>query len=174
MMMAMVGRNRDEDATAAGFPMLKRKIRPGLGGDIVERPTRPRQQDELAGKFRDGKTFILTDLRYRFTLQNRRGSATNIQGGLEDLGYEIGRMRKKEGKKKEPKSRERKQKEEQILSRSGRFDLSPAHHRMHHRSRQRGHRGRDSASHRRGHYHAPQSTVQVVLSLHGRHGRYGV
>lgn len=104
MMMAMVGRNRDEDATAADFPMLKRKIRPGLGGDIVERPTRPRQQDELAGKFRDGKTFILTDLRYRFTSQNRRGSATNIQGGLEDLGYEIGRMRKKEGKKKEPKA----------------------------------------------------------------------
>ena len=54
-----------------------------------------------------GSLEILTDLRYRFTLQNRRGSATNIQGGLEDLEYEVGRMRKKEGKKKEPRNRKK-------------------------------------------------------------------
>ena len=164
-MMAMVGRNRDEDATAAGFPMLKRKIRPGLGGDIVEQPTRPRQQDELAGKFRD---LDGPSVQVHFAEQKRICDQHPRRIGRSGV-----RDRADEEERRE-EERAEKQKEEQILSRSGRFDLSPAHHRMHHRSRQRGRRGRDSASHRRGHYHAPQSTVQVVLSLHGRHGRYGV
>lgn len=83
-MIVMIGRIKDDDASSADFLPLKRKMNPGLGGSVAERPARPKQQDELAGKFRNGKAFILTDLRYRYSSQNGRGSATNIQGGLAD------------------------------------------------------------------------------------------
>lgn len=83
-MIVMIGRVKDDDASSADFLPLKRKMNPGLGGSVAERPARPKQQDELAGKFGNGKAFILTDLRYRYSSQNSRGSATNIRGGLAD------------------------------------------------------------------------------------------
>eukprot|EP00435_Cladocopium_sp_Y103_P064060 s913_g25.t1 len=61
-MMAMVGMNDDAKATSSKYLAAKRELRPGLGGTIVHQPDTAKDRDELAGQFRTGKTFLLTDL----------------------------------------------------------------------------------------------------------------
>ncbi|CAL1137578.1 unnamed protein product [Cladocopium goreaui] len=46
-----------------------------------------REKDELAGKFRFGKTILITDLNYR--CQSHSRGTTNIQYGLDELGYVV-------------------------------------------------------------------------------------
>ena len=46
-----------------------------------------KEKDELAGKFRFGKTILVTDLNYKCH-SNSRGT-TNIQYGLDELGYVV-------------------------------------------------------------------------------------
>jgi hypothetical protein len=87
-MMAMVGRNDDSQATSSKYLVCKRNLRAGLGKSIVDRPLAQKENDELAGRFRFGKTFLLTDLRYRCT--SNTGGMRNIQYGLDDLGYAVG------------------------------------------------------------------------------------
>ena len=59
----------------------------GIGGTIVDRPMVRKEKDELAGKFRFGKTILITDLKYRCQ-SNSRGT-TNIQYGLDEMGYVV-------------------------------------------------------------------------------------
>ena len=59
----------------------------GIGGTIVERPWMRKEKDELAGKFRFGKTILATDLVYKCS-SNARGM-TNIQYGLDEMGYAV-------------------------------------------------------------------------------------
>eukprot|EP00435_Cladocopium_sp_Y103_P007021 s7803_g2.t1 len=86
-MMAMVGLNDDARASSSKYLSLKKDLRPGLGGTIVPDPDVAKERDELAGQFRTGKTFLLTDLRYRCA--SNKGGLTNIQAGLEELGYQV-------------------------------------------------------------------------------------
>ncbi|CAL1127009.1 unnamed protein product [Cladocopium goreaui] len=46
-----------------------------------------REKDELAGKFRFGKTILITDLNYK--CQANSGGTTNIQYGLDEMGYVV-------------------------------------------------------------------------------------
>ena len=55
--------------------------------DHVERPLVRKEKDELAGKFRYGKTILITDLVYKCN-SNARGM-TNIQYGLDEMGYAV-------------------------------------------------------------------------------------
>ena len=82
--MAMVGMNDDAQASSSKYLPCKRNLRPGLGGQIVENPRAQKESDELAGKFRSGKTYLLTDLRYKCT--SNQGGMTDIQYGLDELG----------------------------------------------------------------------------------------
>ncbi|CAL1173959.1 unnamed protein product [Cladocopium goreaui] len=59
----------------------------GIGGTIVDNPSMRKEKDELAGKFRFGKTILVTDLNYK-CYSNSRGT-TNIQYGLDDLGFVV-------------------------------------------------------------------------------------
>ena len=86
-MMAMVGKNDDAQATSSSYFTPKRNLMSGLGGSIVEHPLVRKGKDELAGKFRYGKTILITDLMYKCS-SNTRGM-TNIQYGLDELGYTI-------------------------------------------------------------------------------------
>ena len=43
--------------------------------------------DELAGKFRFGKTFLITDLVYK--CKSNASGTTNIQYGLDEMGYAV-------------------------------------------------------------------------------------
>ena len=61
----------------------------GIGGTIVEKPLVRKETDELAGKFRSGKTILITDLVYKCN-SNARGT-TNIQYGLDEMGYALPR-----------------------------------------------------------------------------------
>ena len=76
-MMAMVGMNDDAQASSSKYLSCKRNLRPGLGGGIVENPLVQKESDELAGKFRSSKTYLLTELRYKCT--SNQGGLTNIQ-----------------------------------------------------------------------------------------------
>lgn len=78
--MAMVGMNDDAKASSSKYLPCKRNLRPGLGGQIVENPLSQKESDELAGKFRSGKTYLLTDLRYK---------CTSNQGGVTNPGHRI-------------------------------------------------------------------------------------
>jgi hypothetical protein len=64
-MMAMVGKNDDAQATSSSYFTPKRNLMSGLGGSIVEHPLVRKGKDELAGKFRYGKTILITDLMYK-------------------------------------------------------------------------------------------------------------
>ncbi|CAL1156060.1 unnamed protein product, partial [Cladocopium goreaui] len=46
-----------------------------------------KEKDELAGKFRFGKTILITDLNYK--CQANSGGTTNIQYGLDEMGYVV-------------------------------------------------------------------------------------
>ena len=59
----------------------------GHHGAIVDSPSVRKQTDELAGKFRFGKTILITDLNYKCQ-SNSRGT-TNIQYGLDEMGYVV-------------------------------------------------------------------------------------
>ena len=59
----------------------------GIGGTIVDKPMVRKEKDELAGKFRFGKTILITDLNYKCQ-SNSRGT-TNIQYGLDEMGYAV-------------------------------------------------------------------------------------
>ncbi|CAL1132075.1 unnamed protein product [Cladocopium goreaui] len=59
----------------------------GIGGTIVDKPMVRKEKDELAGKFRFGKTILITDLNYK--CQANSGGTTNIQYGLDEMGYVV-------------------------------------------------------------------------------------
>ena len=60
---------------------MKRGLMSGIGGTIEERPLVLKEKDVLAGKFRFGKTILITDLVYKCS-SNARGM-TNVQYGLD-------------------------------------------------------------------------------------------
>ena len=68
----------------ANYDKWKRGLMSGIGGTIVDKPMVRKEKDELAGKFRFGKTILITDLNYRCQ-SNSRGT-TNIQYGLDEMG----------------------------------------------------------------------------------------
>ena len=86
-MMVMIDKNTDAQATSNGYYQWKRGLMSGIGGTIVERPLARKETDELAGKFRYGRTILITDLMYR--CQSNAGGMTNIQYGLDEMGYAI-------------------------------------------------------------------------------------
>jgi len=73
-MMVMIGKNSDAQATSNGYYQWKRGLMSGIGGTIVERPLVRKEKDELAGKFRYGRTILITDLMYR--CQSNAGGMT--------------------------------------------------------------------------------------------------
>ena len=84
-MTVMINMNDDMQATDRDYDKWKRGLMSGIGGTIVEKPSVRKETDELAGKFRFGKTILTTDLVYKCS-SNARGT-TNIQYGLDELGY---------------------------------------------------------------------------------------
>ena len=86
-MTVMVNMNDDMQATDREYVKWKRCLMSGIGGTIVERPSVRKEKDVLAGKFRFGKTILITDLVYKCS-SNARGM-TNIQYGLDEMGYAI-------------------------------------------------------------------------------------
>ena len=61
-MTVMVNMNDDMQATDREYVKWKRCLMSGIGGTIVERPSVRKEKDVLAGKFRFGKTILITDL----------------------------------------------------------------------------------------------------------------
>ena len=86
-MTVMVVKNDDAQATDRTYDKWKRGLMSGIGGTIVDRPSVRKEKDELAGKFRYGKTILVTDLNYKCH-PNSKGT-TNIQYGLDELGYVV-------------------------------------------------------------------------------------
>ena len=86
-MTVMVEKNNDGQATDRTYDKWKRGLMSGIGGTIVDKPLVRKEKDELAGKFRYGKTILVTDLNYKCQ-SNSRGT-TNIQYGLDELGYVV-------------------------------------------------------------------------------------
>ena len=84
-MTVMVEKNDDGQATDRTYDKWRRGLKSGIGGTIVDKPLVRKEKDELAGKFRFGKTILITDLNYKCQ-SNSRGT-TNIQYGLDELGY---------------------------------------------------------------------------------------
>ena len=84
-MTVMINMNDDMQATDRDYGKWKRGLMSGIGGTIVEKPSVRKETDELAGKFRFGKTILITDLVYKCD-SNARGT-TNIQYGLDEMGY---------------------------------------------------------------------------------------
>ena len=86
-MTVMVEKNDDAQATDRNYDKWKRGLMSGIGGTIVDKPMVRKEKDELAGKFRFGKTILITDLNYR--CQSGSGGTTNIQYGLDEMGYVV-------------------------------------------------------------------------------------
>jgi len=86
-MTVMVEKNDDAQATDRTYEKWKRGLMSGIGGTIVDKPMVRKEKDELAGKFRFGKTILITDLNYR--CQSHSRGTTNIQYGLDEMGYVI-------------------------------------------------------------------------------------
>ena len=86
-MTVMVEKNDDARATDRSYDKWKRGLMSGIGGTIVDKPMVRKEKDELAGKFRFGKTILITDLNYKCQA-NSRGT-TNIQYGLDEMGYVV-------------------------------------------------------------------------------------
>ena len=86
-MTVMVEKNDDGQATDRTYDKWRRGLKSGIGGTIVDKPLVRKEKDELAGKFRFGKTILITDLNYKCQ-SNARGT-TNIQYGLDELGYVV-------------------------------------------------------------------------------------
>ena len=86
-MTVMVEKNDDAQATDRSYDKWKRGLMSGIGGTIVDNPSVKKQTDELAGKFRFGKTILVTDLNYKCYSGSR--VMTNIQYGLDELGYVV-------------------------------------------------------------------------------------
>ena len=84
-MTVMINMNDDMQATDRDYGKWKRGLMSGIGGTIVEKPSVRKETDELAGKFRFGKTILITDLVYKCD-SNARGT-TNVQYGLDEMGY---------------------------------------------------------------------------------------
>ena len=63
-MTVMVNMNDDLRATDREYEKWKRGLMSGIGGTIEERPLVRKEKDVLAGKFRFGKTILITDLVY--------------------------------------------------------------------------------------------------------------
>ena len=77
----------DVQATDRNYGKWKKGLMSGIGVTIVEKPLVRKETDELAGKFRFGKTILITDLVYKCN-SNARGM-TNIQYGLDEMGYAV-------------------------------------------------------------------------------------
>ena len=86
-MTVMINLNDEAQATDRNYGKWRRGLQSGIGGTIVEKPMIRKDTDELAGKFRFGKTFLITDLVYKCN-SNARGT-TNIQYGLDEMGYAV-------------------------------------------------------------------------------------
>ena len=86
-MTVMVNMNDDLQATDREYVKWKRGLMSGIGGTIEERPLVRKEKDVLAGKFRFGKTILITDLVCKCS-SNARGM-TNIQYGLDEMGYAV-------------------------------------------------------------------------------------
>ena len=86
-MTAMVEKNDDAQATDRNYDKWKRGLMSGIGGTIVDNPSVRKEKDVLAGKFRFGKTILITDLNYKCYSSSR--GMTNIQYGLDELGYAV-------------------------------------------------------------------------------------
>ena len=86
-MTVMINLNDEAQATDRNYGKWRRGLQSGIRGTIVERPMVRKENDELAGKFRFGKTILITDLVCKCN-SNARGM-TNIQYGLDEMGYAV-------------------------------------------------------------------------------------
>ena len=86
-MTVMINLNDEAQATDRNYGKWRRGLQSGIGGTIVEKPMIRKDTDELAGKFRFGKTFLITDLVYK--CKSNASGTTNIQYGLDEMGYAV-------------------------------------------------------------------------------------
>ena len=79
-MTVMVEKNDDAQATDRSYDKWKRGLMSGIGGTIVDKPMVRKEKDELAGKFRFGKTILVTDLNYKSATRTQKGRRTSSMG----------------------------------------------------------------------------------------------
>ena len=82
----MLGKNDKEVAHLSGMGETVKKICNPLACEIVENPRTQKNSDVLSGKFRQGSTFLITDLAHHISTSTGRH---DLGMGLHDMGWNI-------------------------------------------------------------------------------------
>ena len=82
----MLGKNDKEVAHLSGMGETVKKICNPLACEIVENPRTQKNSDVLSGKFRQGSTFLITDLAHHISTSTSRH---DLGMGLHDMGWNI-------------------------------------------------------------------------------------
>ena len=81
----MLGHHDTGVSNLSDFGRVKKAITNHLACKIIDSPTSPKDNDQLAGDFRAGNTILITDLMFRVGTQS---GAHGIQMGLSDMGWD--------------------------------------------------------------------------------------
>ena len=85
-LLMMLGKNDKEVAHLSGMGETVKKICNPLACEIVENPGTQKNSDVLSGKFRQGSTFLITDLAHHISTSTGRH---DLGMGLHDMGWNI-------------------------------------------------------------------------------------
>ena len=85
-LLMMLGKNDKEVAHLSGMGETVKKICNPLACEIVENPRTQKNSDVLSGKFRQGSTFLITDLAHHISTSTGRH---DLGMGLHDMGWNI-------------------------------------------------------------------------------------
>ena len=83
-LLMMLGKNDREVAHLSGMGETVKKICNPLACEIVENPRTQKNSDVLSGKFRQGSTFLITDLAHHISTSTGRH---DLGMGLHDMGW---------------------------------------------------------------------------------------
>ena len=84
-MLMMLGYHDVDVSNQSDLGRVKKAITNPLACKIIDSPTSPRDNDQLAGDFRAGVTILITDLMFRVGTQS---GTHGIQMGLNDMGWD--------------------------------------------------------------------------------------
>ena len=84
-MLVMLGHHDIGVSNLSDFGRIKKAITNHLACKIIDSPTTPKDNDQLAGDFRAGNTILITDLMFKVGTQS---GAHGIQMGLSDMGWD--------------------------------------------------------------------------------------
>ena len=85
-LLMMLGKNDKDVAHLSGMGETVKKICNPLACEIVENPRTQKNSDVLSGKFRQGSTFLITDLAHHISTSTGRH---DLGMGLHDMGWNI-------------------------------------------------------------------------------------